>query len=171
VALQCLNNIFLAYKQAFISIFLSFQFNFLPGSSATLFIMVNTTVADAAAPKVLPPGHGIDSGPEPNSTSPAIGSIAGQEEEDEGKPAKPQLVYGIAKGDKEGKVNHHIPEMVWFHKFEDTSTANIRKVLELKDTERSERVLHILVSRKLRPITKLSGRVFLSAWWHIVVCM
>ncbi|KIK41002.1 hypothetical protein CY34DRAFT_806607 [Suillus luteus UH-Slu-Lm8-n1] len=132
--------------------------------------MVNTIAADAAVPKVVPPGHGIDSGPEPNPTSPAVGSTAGQEEEDEGMPAIPQLVYGIAKGDREGKMNHHIPEIAWFHKIEDRSTANIRNVLELKDTERSERVLHITVSRKLRPITKLSGRTFLSAWWHIVVC-
>jgi hypothetical protein len=133
--------------------------------------MVNTTAADAAVPKVVPPGHSIDSGPKPNSTSPAVGSTTGQEEEDEGMPAIPQLVYGIAEGDRKGKMNHHIPEIVWFHKIEDTSTANIGNVLELKDTERSERILHITVSRKLRPITKLSSRMFLSAWWHIVVCM
>ncbi|KAG2741815.1 hypothetical protein P692DRAFT_20840142 [Suillus brevipes Sb2] len=128
-------------------------------------------IADAAAPKVVP-GHDVDSGSELNSTSPAVGSTAGKEEEDDGKLAIPLKVYGIAKGDDEvqGKVNLHIPEMVWFNKFKDTSTAAIRKVLELKNAERGKRFLHITVSRKLRPITKLSGRTFLSAWWHIVVC-
>jgi hypothetical protein len=160
---------FLALKQAFVFSFLSFQFDFLPSSSARLFIIM-ANVADAAAPKVVL-GHDVDSGSEPNSTSPAVGSTAGQEEEDEGKPAIAQKVYGIAKGDNEGKVNLHIPEMVWFHKFKDTSTATIRKVLELKGAQRGKRFLHITVSKKFLPITKLSGRTFLSAWWHIVVCM
>ncbi|KAG1741267.1 hypothetical protein EDB19DRAFT_1705067, partial [Suillus lakei] len=60
--------------------------------------------------------------------------------------------------------------MVWFHKFEDTSTANIRRALGLKDAERGRRVLYIIVFRKLYPITKLSDNKFLTAWWHIVVC-
>ncbi|KAG1741274.1 hypothetical protein EDB19DRAFT_1850970 [Suillus lakei] len=60
--------------------------------------------------------------------------------------------------------------MVWFHKFEDTSTANIRRALGLKDAERGRRVLYIIVFRKLYPITKLSDNMFLTAWWQIVVC-
>ncbi|KAG2064585.1 hypothetical protein BDR04DRAFT_242129 [Suillus decipiens] len=54
--------------------------------------------------------------------------------------------------------------------FEDTSMVNIRMASRFKDAELGERVPYITVSRKLHPITKLSGMKFLSAWWHIVVC-
>jgi hypothetical protein len=40
--------------QAFVSSFLSFKLVSLPGSSARLFIIANTTVADAAAPRCYP---------------------------------------------------------------------------------------------------------------------
>lgn len=56
------------------------------------------------------------------------------------------------------------------HKFEDTFMVNIRMASRFKDVELGERVPYITVSRKLHPITKLSGMKFLSAWWHIVVC-
>ncbi|KAG2064591.1 hypothetical protein BDR04DRAFT_1109866 [Suillus decipiens] len=45
-------------------------------------------------------------------------------------------VYEIAGKDEEGTVKYHVPEMVRFHKFEDTSTMNIRRTLGLKDSER-----------------------------------
>ncbi|KAG2741817.1 hypothetical protein P692DRAFT_20907091 [Suillus brevipes Sb2] len=60
--------------------------------------------------------------------------------------------------------------MVWSHKFEETSTANIRMALGLKDAERGRRVLSIIVFKKLDPITNLSEDEFLSAWWQIICC-
>jgi hypothetical protein len=60
------------------------------------------------------------------------------------------------------EVGPHIPEMVWFHKFDETSTAGIRKTLGIDEPERGSRVLYIIVFRKLVPITvTLSGKDFL----------
>jgi hypothetical protein len=75
-------------------------------------------------------------------------------------------VYKIANEDPD--VLGHVPEMVWFHKFEGTSTAVIRKALGIDDT--GSRVLYIIVFRKLEPITTLSGDEFLLAWWEVVKC-
>jgi hypothetical protein len=82
-----------------------------------------------------------------------------------------QKVYEIAKKDEEGKVKHHVPELVWSRMFEDTSAANIRRAQGIDDAETGRRVFYIIVFRELLPITKLSGDEFLSAWWQIVVCM
>jgi hypothetical protein len=86
-------------------------------------------------------------------------------------------VYKIADGKREQmteeerkQVDSHVPEMVWFHKFEDTSTATIREALNIKDAKRGSRVFYIIVFRKLCPITELSGREFLRTWWHAVLC-
>ncbi|KAG2134053.1 uncharacterized protein EDB93DRAFT_1173291 [Suillus bovinus] len=81
-----------------------------------------------------------------------------------------QNVYDIAS--KESTVKGHIPDMVWFHKFDETSTAKIRRSLGIQDAdaEGGSRVLYIIVFRKLIPITSLSGDDFLSAWWQVVLC-
>ncbi|KAG2753893.1 hypothetical protein P692DRAFT_20796964 [Suillus brevipes Sb2] len=92
------------------------------------------------------------------------------EEERESEAEILQKAYKIAKKDTNGNVKHHVPEMVWSHKFEDTSTVHIRTALGLADAERGRRALYIIIFRKLDPITKLKGKKFLSAWWHIVVC-
>ncbi|KAG2753900.1 hypothetical protein P692DRAFT_20828894 [Suillus brevipes Sb2] len=81
-----------------------------------------------------------------------------------------QRVHDIAEKDTKGKVKYHVPEMVWSHKFEETSTANIRTALGLKDAERGRRILSIIVFKKLDPITDLSEDEFLSAWWQIIRC-
>ncbi|KAG2132093.1 hypothetical protein DEU56DRAFT_902391 [Suillus clintonianus] len=65
--------------------------------------------------------------------------------------------------------SRQIPEVVWLAKFENTYPAKMRRALVADDTERGNRVSYIIVSRQLRPITKLSGKEFLSAWWQIVV--
>jgi hypothetical protein len=106
-----------------------------------------------------------------NTTNELVAKLYWPEEERESEVEILKKVYEIAMKDEEGKVKHHVPEMVWSHKFEDTSTANIRKALGLKDAERGRRVLYIIVFRKLDPITDLSDKQFLAAWWHIVVCM
>ncbi|KAG1901759.1 uncharacterized protein F5891DRAFT_891347, partial [Suillus fuscotomentosus] len=80
-------------------------------------------------------------------------------------------VYKIAQTDPD--VRGHVPELVWFHKFQETSTSKIRVALGLKDAEQAEqgsRVLYVIVFRKLIPITMLSGEEFLAAWWQVVKC-
>ncbi|KAN0073650.1 hypothetical protein V8E55_012127 [Tylopilus felleus] len=74
-------------------------------------------------------------------------------------------VYEIAH-DKD--VEGHVPVMLWYKSFEDTSTAKIRMRLGLKPE--GGRVLYMIIFRKLRPITELTGRDFLLAWWETVKC-
>ncbi|KAG1869228.1 hypothetical protein C8R48DRAFT_570851, partial [Suillus tomentosus] len=88
------------------------------------------------------------------------------EEAHQSEPEILEEVYKIAKGDLD--VLGHVPEMVWFRKFEDTSTMIIRKALGIDDA--GSRVLYITVFRKLHPITTLSGEEFLLAWWEFVKC-
>jgi hypothetical protein len=66
----------------------------------------------------------------------------------------------------------HIPDMVWFHKFHETSMGKIRKPLGIQDPdgERGSRFLYIIAFRRLVPITSLSGDEFLGAWWQVVLC-
>ncbi|KAG1774509.1 hypothetical protein EV702DRAFT_1280603 [Suillus placidus] len=105
-----------------------------------------------------------------NPTDKLVAKLYWPEEERESEPDILQKVYEIAKKDEEGKVKHHVPELVWSHKFGDTSTANIRRALGIDDAEPGRRVFYIIVFRQLEPITKLNGDDFLSAWWQIVVC-
>jgi hypothetical protein len=81
-----------------------------------------------------------------------------------------QKVYEIAKKDKEGRVKHHVPELVWSRMFEDASAENIRRALGIDDAETGWCTFYIIVFRELLPITKLSGNEFLSAWWQTIVC-
>jgi hypothetical protein len=62
-----------------------------------------------------------------------------------------QKVYEIAKKDEEGKVKHHVPELVWSRMFEDISAANIRRALGIDDAETGRRVLYIIVFIELLP--------------------
>ncbi|KAG2159495.1 uncharacterized protein EDB93DRAFT_1245290 [Suillus bovinus] len=88
---------------------------------------------------------------------------------EEARQSEPEIleeVYKIANEDPD--MLGHVPEMVWFHKFEGTSTATIGKALGIDDA--GSRVLYIIVFRKLDPITSLSGEEFLLAWWGVVKC-
>ncbi|KAG1860291.1 hypothetical protein DFJ58DRAFT_874529 [Suillus subalutaceus] len=58
------------------------------------------------------------------------------------------------------QVDGHVPEMIWLHQVEETSTAKLRRELEIDDPARRSRILNIHVSWKLQPITKLSGKEF-----------
>ncbi|KAG1741282.1 hypothetical protein EDB19DRAFT_2024649 [Suillus lakei] len=130
--------------------------------------MANTT-AGATAPKTPP--HGVNSEPELNSAALAVGPAAIWPEEEREREAEIlQNVYEIAKSGEEGGMKRHVPMMVWFHEFEDTSTAKIRSALANDGAESGKRVLYINVSRKLLPMMKLSGKEFLSAWWQSVLC-
>ncbi|KAG1817651.1 uncharacterized protein BJ212DRAFT_1480212 [Suillus subaureus] len=104
-----------------------------------------------------------------NPTNELVVKLYWPEEEHKSEAEILQKVYEIAKKDEEGKVKHHVPEMVWSHKFEDTSTANIRRALGLKDAEHGRHVLYIIIFRKLNQIMDLSDKEFLTAWWHIIV--
>ncbi|KAG2346936.1 hypothetical protein BDR05DRAFT_759322 [Suillus weaverae] len=93
------------------------------------------------------------------------------EETHQSEPDILNEVYKIAQTDPD--MRGHVPELVWFHKFEGTSTSKIRIALGLKDAKQAKqgsRALYIIVFRKLIPITTLSGKEFLAAWWQIVKC-
>ncbi|KAG1865761.1 hypothetical protein C8R48DRAFT_705930, partial [Suillus tomentosus] len=107
----------------------------------------------------------------PNESSELVAKLYWPEETRQGEPDILKEVYKIAQTDPD--VRGHVPELVWFHKFEETSTSKIRVALGLKDAERAEqgsRVLYIIVFRKLIPITTLSGEAFIAAWWQVVKC-
>ncbi|KAG2064204.1 hypothetical protein BDR04DRAFT_1035880, partial [Suillus decipiens] len=101
-----------------------------------------------------------------NESTELVAKLFWPEEARQSEPEILEEVYKIAKEDPD--VSGHVPEMVWFHKFEGTSTAIIRKALGIDDT--GSRVLYIIVFRKLYPITTLSGDEFLLAWWEVVKC-
>jgi hypothetical protein len=64
------------------------------------------------------------------------------------------------------QLDGHVPEVVWFHQFKETSSASIRKALRIDPTERGSRVSYAIVFKTLHlPITGLSGEEFLRAWW------
>jgi hypothetical protein len=66
-----------------------------------------------------------------------------------------------AKKDTEGKMKHHVPEMVWSHKLEEIHGEHQNG--RLRDAEWGRCVLYIIASRKLDPITKLKGKKFFRA--------
>ncbi|KAG2113446.1 uncharacterized protein F5147DRAFT_46113 [Suillus discolor] len=101
-----------------------------------------------------------------NESTELVAKLFWPEEARQSEPEILEEVYKIAKDDPD--VLGHVPEMVWFHKFEDTSTAIIRKALGIDDA--GSQVLYIIVFRKLDPITTLSGEEFLLAWWEVVKC-
>jgi hypothetical protein len=81
-------------------------------------------------------------------------------------------VHKIAQTDPDASC--HVPGLVLVYKFKGTSTSKIRITSGLQDAEQAKpgsRALTIIVSRKLLPITVLSGKEFLAAWWQIVKCM
>ncbi|KAG1805107.1 uncharacterized protein HD556DRAFT_1437270 [Suillus plorans] len=106
-----------------------------------------------------------------NESPELVAKLYWPEETRQSEPDILNEVYKIAQTDPD--VRGHVPELVWFHKFEETSTSKIRVALGLKDAERAEqgsRILYIIVFRKLIPITTLSGEEFIAAWWQVVKC-
>ncbi|KAG1864818.1 hypothetical protein F4604DRAFT_1928620 [Suillus subluteus] len=67
------------------------------------------------------------------------------------------------------QVDGHVPEMIWLHQVEETSTAKLRRELEIDDPARRSCILNIHVSWKLQPITKLSGKEFRRALWIVII--
>ncbi|KAG2152830.1 hypothetical protein DEU56DRAFT_908008 [Suillus clintonianus] len=105
-----------------------------------------------------------------NRTKKLVAKLYWPEERRQSEDEILQKVYAIAS--KESTVKNHIPDLVWSHRFDETSTVNIRKALGIEDPPGQEgsRVLYIIVLRKLRPITKLSDNKFLGAWWQAALC-
>ena len=106
--------------------------------------------------------------PSLNQTDELVAKLYWPEQSRQSEAEILEEVHKIAAGKAEVKV--HIPEVIWSHRFQGTSTAKIRKALGIDDAQGGNRVLYIIVFRKLRPITELSGDEFLRAWWHAVVC-
>ncbi|KAI6106627.1 hypothetical protein EDD16DRAFT_1490535 [Pisolithus croceorrhizus] len=88
------------------------------------------------------------------------------EESRKGEPEILQKVYEVAKWNED--TRGHVPDMVCYHMFQDTSTAVIRTRLGLNPDE--ARVLYLIIFRKLKPITELIETDFLRAWWATVKC-
>ncbi|KAH7918879.1 hypothetical protein BV22DRAFT_892934 [Leucogyrophana mollusca] len=115
------------------------------------------------------------------------------------RKSEPSIIQKARVAEEE-RVRGHIPEPVRWGQFADTSIATIReelgvgpvpegldrsaeprdniqegnpadaKVASRKESVPGSRVLRIIVFRELRPITDLSGRDLLRAWWEIALC-
>ncbi|KAG2121601.1 hypothetical protein DEU56DRAFT_833995 [Suillus clintonianus] len=103
-----------------------------------------------------------------NQTAELVAKLFWPEETRQSEPDILEEVYKIAI--EEPDVLGHVPEMVWFYKFDETSTAIIRRALGFDDAELGHRVLFIMVFKKLFPITTLVEKEFLVAWWQVVKC-
>jgi len=100
--------------------------------------------------------------PSQNNSCEMVAKFSCQTELHRGEPYILTLVERIAELHPKN-VKGHIPDIVWFHKFDRSSISNITP-------EGSSSVLYIIVFRRLMPITMLSGNAFLRAWWHAVLC-
>ncbi|KAG1817069.1 uncharacterized protein BJ212DRAFT_1480308 [Suillus subaureus] len=83
------------------------------------------------------------------------------------EPGMLNAVHGIAQ--YKPQVDGHVPEMIWLHQVEETSTEKLRRELDIDDPVRRSRMLNIHVSWKLQPITKLSEKEFRRAWWVVII--
>ncbi|KAG1736704.1 hypothetical protein EDD22DRAFT_959725 [Suillus occidentalis] len=101
-----------------------------------------------------------------NESTELVAKLFWLEEARRSEPEILEKVYKIANEDDDVKVPR--PDLVWFHKLEESSMVIIRNALGINDT--GSRVLYIIVFRKLDPITTLSGDEFLLAWWEVVKC-
>ncbi|KAG1784623.1 uncharacterized protein HD556DRAFT_1251073 [Suillus plorans] len=90
---------------------------------------------------------------------------------EEARLSEPEILAKVqAIAERDSWVKGHVPDMVWFHRFDETSTARIRKALGMDHNTQGSRVFYIIVFRKLQPITDLSGPEFRDAWWQIINC-
>lgn len=85
--------------------------------------------------------------------------------------SEPEILAKVhAIAERDSRVKGHVLDMVWFHKFDETSTTHIRKASGMNHAAQGSRVFYIIIFRRLEPITTLSGPEFRDAWWQIVVC-
>lgn len=108
-------------------------------------------------------------GPPPHNTSTDM--VAKLYWPEESRLSEPEILVKVqAIAEHDSRVKGHVPDMVWFHKFDETSTTHIRKALEMNNAAEGSRVFYVIVFRRLEPITSLSDPEFRDAWWQIVVC-
>jgi predicted type IV restriction endonuclease len=99
--------------------------------------------------------------PSQNTSKDMVAKLYWPEQSRESEPDILKKVQAIAE--KNPDVNSYIPEIVWFHEFDETSTASIRKIIGIDKPDRGSRALYIIVFRKLVQITTLSGKELLKA--------
>ncbi|KAG1748446.1 uncharacterized protein EDB91DRAFT_1047965, partial [Suillus paluster] len=134
----------------------------LRGRATTVFPVESKELSDRLAKRERE-GHRSE-----NPTEELVAKLYWPEESRESEAEILKKVQKIAESEPD--VQGHVPEVVWFHKFEGTSTAKIRTALGMDDAKRGSRALYIIVFKKLLPITTLSGDEFLAAWWQVVRC-
>ncbi|KAG2744858.1 hypothetical protein P692DRAFT_20742868 [Suillus brevipes Sb2] len=117
-----------------------------------------------SAPGTDPPPPG----PPHNTSTDMVAKLYWPEESCLSEPEILVKVQAIAEHDS--RVKGHVPDMVWFHKFDETSTTHIRKALGMSNAAEGSCVFYVVVFRRLEPITSLSGPEFRDAWWQIVIC-
>jgi len=130
----------------------------LRGRATNVFPVKSTTVSKL-----------LEKRPSQNVSKEMVAKLYWPEQSRESEPDILKKVQKIAEK-YPNEVGPHIPGVVWFHKFDETSTVGIRRTLGIDEPERGSRALYIIVFRKLVPITTLSGKEFLRAWWQVVVC-
>ncbi|KAI6042185.1 hypothetical protein EDC04DRAFT_2661120 [Pisolithus marmoratus] len=86
-----------------------------------------------------------------------VAKVFWTEEACKSEPEILKKVYEIAEWNED--VKGHVPDMVLYEAFWDTST-----------TTDGVRVLYLILFRKLKPITDLVGANFLHTWWAAVKC-
>ncbi|KIK35380.1 hypothetical protein CY34DRAFT_586747 [Suillus luteus UH-Slu-Lm8-n1] len=90
---------------------------------------------------------------------------------EEARLSEPEILAKVhAIAERDSRMKGHVPDMVWIHKFDETSTIHIKEALGTNHAAQGSRVFYIIIFRRLEPITTLSGPEFRDAWWQIVVC-
>ncbi|KAF8877421.1 hypothetical protein BD779DRAFT_110091 [Infundibulicybe gibba] len=79
-------------------------------------------------------------------------------------------ILGMAREAGKGNrhIDGHLPDLIYTHDFHQYSTTRIRILLGMKEND--ERVLRLIVFRRLYPITDLVGAEFWEAFWECFRC-
>jgi hypothetical protein len=87
------------------------------------------------------------------------------------RTSEPEILKKVKKIAKAyDTVKDHIPELLWHHMFTNPASA-IREALGVPETTKGSRVLYILVSPRLQPITKLYDKgLFFDVWHQCILC-
>ncbi|KAG2125371.1 hypothetical protein DEU56DRAFT_892567 [Suillus clintonianus] len=89
---------------------------------------------------------------------------------EENRTSEPEILKKVKEiAEKEESVKGHIPELLYHHTFRNPTSA-IRKALGVPESTAGSRVLHVLIFRKLNPITKLEGKELFEVWRQCILC-
>ncbi|KAF8877383.1 hypothetical protein BD779DRAFT_1475263 [Infundibulicybe gibba] len=75
--------------------------------------------------------------------------------------------HRVGKGN--ARIEGHLPELIYTRDFDQYSTKHIRALLDL-ESDNSERILRLIIFRRLSPITDLIGAEFWKAFWECFCC-